>query len=257
MIHSTAIVSSRAELGKNVSIGAYSIIGDDVYIGDESEIASHVVIHGPTTLGRESRVFPFACLGEPPQDLKFKGEVTRLVVGNRNTIREYTTMHRGTADGGGVTTIGDGNLFMAQTHIGHDCIVGSDNIFANGASLAGHVEIASHVTLGAYCGVHQFCRVGAYAFLGAYSVVVKDGLPYARSVGNHARCYGPNTLGLRRKGFSSEAIKAIDHSFFILLSSKLNTTQALERLKAEMSGTPEIDYLIQFIETSRRGVIKK
>lgn len=257
MIHPTAIVSSRAELGTNVAVGAYSIIGDDVYIGDDSEIASHVVIHGPTTLGRESRVFPFACLGEPPQDLKFKGELTRLVVGNRNTIREYTTMHRGTGDGGGVTTVGDGNLFMAQTHIGHDCIVGSENIFANCASLAGHVEVANHVTLGAYCGVHQFCRLGAYAFLGAYSVVVKDALPYARSVGNRARCYGANTLGLRRKGFSHEAIKAIDHAFFILLSSKLNTTQAVERLKSEMSGTPEIDYLIQFIETSRRGVIKK
>jgi UDP-N-acetylglucosamine acyltransferase len=257
MIHPTAIVGSRAELGKNVSVGAYSIIGDDVFIGDDSEIASHVVIHGPTTLGRETRVFPFACLGEPPQDLKFKGELTRLVVGNRNTIREYTTMHRGTGDGGGVTTVGDGNLFMAQTHIGHDSIVGSENIFANCASLAGHVEVANHVTLGAYCGVHQFCRLGAYAFLGAYSVVVKDALPYARSVGNHARCYGANTLGLRRKGFSAEAIKAIDHAFFILLSSKLNTTQALERLKSEMSGTPEIDYLIQFIETSSRGVIKK
>ena len=257
MIHPTAIVSARAELGKNISVGAYSIIGDDVFIGDDSEIASHVVIHGPSTLGRESRVFPFACLGEPPQDLKFKGELTRLVVGNRNTIREYTTMHRGTADGGGVTTVGDGNLFMAQTHIGHDCVVGSDNVFANGATLAGHVEVANHVTLGAYSGVHQFCRLGAYAFVGGYSVVVKDALPYARSVGNHARCYGPNSLGLRRKGFSAEAIKAIDHAFFILLSSRLNTTQALERLRSEMSGTPEIDYLIQFIETARRGVIKK
>jgi UDP-N-acetylglucosamine acyltransferase len=257
MIHPTAILSSRAELGTNVSVGAYSIVGDDVYIGDDSEIASHVVIHGPTTLGRETRVFPFACLGEPPQDLKFKGELTRLVLGNRNTIREYTTMHRGTSGGGGVTTVGDGNLFMAQSHIGHDCVVGSDNIFANGATLAGHVEVASHVTLGAYTGVHQFCRLGEHTFLGGFSVVVKDALPYARSVGNHARCYGPNTLGLRRKGFSPEVIKAIDHAFFILLSSKLNTTQALERLKSEMSGTHEIDYLIQFIETSRRGVIKK
>jgi len=257
MIHPTAIVSSRAELGKNVSVGAYSIIGDEVVIGDESDISSHVVIHGPTILGRETTVFPFACLGEPPQDLKFKGETTRLEVGDRNTIREYTTMHRGTADGGGVTSVGDGNLFMAQTHIGHDCLIGSDNIFANAATLAGHVEIANHTTLGAYSGVHQFCRLGAYAFVGGYSVVVKDALPYARTVGNHARCYGTNSLGLKRKGFSAEAIARIDHAFFLLLSSKLNTSQALERIRSEMSGSPEINYLIEFIETSRRGVIKK
>jgi hypothetical protein len=144
-------------------------------------------------------------------------------------------MHRGTADGGGVTSVGDGNLFMAQTHIGHDCLIGSDNIFANAATLAGHVEIANHTTLGAYSGVHQFCRLGAYAFVGGYSVVVKDALPYARTVGNHARCYGTNSLGLKRKGFSVEAIARIDHAFFLLLSSKLNTSQALERIRSEMT----------------------
>lgn len=257
MIHPTAIVSSRAELGKNVSVGAYSIIGDDVTLAEDVEIASHVVIQGPSTIGRGTRVFPFACLGEPPQDLKFKGEKTILVVGERNTIREYTTMHRGTAPGGGITSVGNDNLFMAQTHIAHDCRVGSDNVFANAATLAGHVAVADHATIGAFSGIHQFCRLGAYGFIGGYSVVVKDALPYARTVGNHARCYGTNSLGLRRQGFSNEAIRAIDHAFFLLLSSKLNTTQALERIRSEMSGMPEIDYLVEFIETTTRGVIKK
>ncbi|MEP7273071.1 MAG: acyl-ACP--UDP-N-acetylglucosamine O-acyltransferase [Acidobacteriota bacterium] len=257
MIHPTAIVSSGADLGKNVSIGAYAIIGDDVVLGDEAEVASHVVIEGPTTIGRETRIFPFACIGKEPQDLKFNGERTTLIVGERNVIREHVTMHRGTTGGGGVTSVGDDNLFMAQAHVAHDCHLGSDNVLANCATLAGHVEVEDHITIGAFCGVHQFCRVGAYAFIGGYSVVVKDALPYARTVGNHARCYGPNSIGLRRQGFSDETIRTIRHAFFLLLSSKLNTTQALERIKAEMTGISEIDYLIEFIEQSKRGVIKK
>ncbi len=257
MIHPTAIVSSRAELGKNVSVGAYAIIGDEVVLDDDVEIASHVVIQGPSTIGRATRVFPFACLGEPPQDLKFKGERTTLVVGERNTIREYVTMNRGTAGGGGVTSVGHDNLFMTQAHVAHDCHFGSDNVMANCATLAGHVDVADHITIGAFSGVHQYCRVGNYAFIGGYSVVVKDALPYAQTVGNHARCYGANALGLRRQGFSAETIRTIDHAFFLLLSAKLNTTQALDRMRMEMSGIPEIDYLIEFIETAKRGVIKK
>ena len=257
MIHPTAIVSPRAELGANISVGPYAIIGDDVVIHDAVEIGGHVVIEGPTEIGTGTCLFPFAYIGQVPQDLKFKGERTRLVVGARNTIREYVTLHRGTAGGGGLTSIGNDNLFMAQAHVAHDCIIGSHNIFANCASLGGHVEIADHVILGAFVGVHQFCRVGAYAFVGGQSVVVKDAMPYSRTVGNHARCYGANSLGLRRKGFSNDSIRGIQHAFYLLLSARLNTPQALERIKAEMAGIPEIDYLIEFIEKSSRGVIKK
>ena len=258
MIHPTAIVSARAQLGANVSIGPYSIIGDDVILADEIEVGGHVVIEGPSEIGRGTRLYPFASIGQAPQDLKYKGEPTRLIVGERNTIREYVTMNRGTVGGGGVTTVGNDNLFMAQAHIAHDSQVGSHNIFANCSSLAGHVEIADHITLGAYVGVHQFCRVGSYAFIGGFSKIVKDALPYARSDGNHhAKCYGANTIGLRRQGFTAEAIRQIQHAFHLLLTSKLNTTQALDRLRTEMAGIPEIDYLIKFIETSTRGVLKR
>jgi UDP-N-acetylglucosamine acyltransferase len=255
-IHPTAIVGSKAELGSNVQIGPYSIVGDGVVLHDDVEVGPHVVIEGPSEIGRGTRLFPFSYVGQVPQDLKFSGEQTRLVVGERNIIREYVTMNRGTAGGGGVTSIGNDNLFMAQSHIAHDCHIGSNCIFANCATLAGHVEVADFATLGAYSGVHQYCRLGAHAFVGGYSVVVKDALPYATSVGNHARCYGPNSLGLRRKGFSDESLKQIRHAFHVLLSSKLNTTQALERIKAEMPQSPEVDYLVGFIEGSRRGVIK-
>lgn len=256
MIHPTAVISSQAELGADVSVGPYSVIGDDVIIHGEVEIASHVVIAGPCEIGSGTRIYPFASLGQPPQDLKYAGEPTRLIIGERNVIREYVTMNRGTAGGGGLTKVGNDNLFMAQAHVAHDSLVGSHNIFANAASLAGHVEVCDHVTIGAYTGVHQFCRVGHHAFIGAYSKIVKDALPYARTDGNDAQCYGANTIGLRRKGFTNEAIRHIQHAFHLLLTSKLNTTQALERIKAEMTGIPEIDYLIEFIETAKRGVTK-
>ncbi|HZS09781.1 MAG TPA: acyl-ACP--UDP-N-acetylglucosamine O-acyltransferase [Blastocatellia bacterium] len=256
MIHPTAVISPRAELAANVSVGPYSVIGDEVVIHADVEISSHVVIEGPCEIGRGTRVFPFASIGQPPQDMKFAGERTKLIVGERNVIREYVTMNRGTAGGGGVTKVGDDNLFMAQAHVGHDSQIGSQTIFANAATLAGHVEVADHATIGAYAGVHQFCRVGRHAFIGGYSVVVKDALPYARTVGNHAECYGANALGLRRKGFSGEAIRHIRHAFHLLLTSKLNTTQALERIRAEMTGIPEVDYLVEFIEASKRGVTK-
>jgi UDP-N-acetylglucosamine acyltransferase len=256
MIHSTAIVSSRAQIGADVSIGPYSLIGEDVIIAGGVEIAGHVVIEGPCEIGRGTRIYPFSAIGLPPQDLKFKGERTRLIIGERNIIREHVTMNRGTDGGGGLTSVGDDNLFMTQCHIAHDCIVGSHNIFANGASLAGHLTMGDYINIGAHTGVHQFCRIGNYAFIGAYSKIVKDALPYARTDGREAKCYGPNTLGLRRRGFSDESIRNIKHAFHLLLTSKLNTSQALERIKAEMSGLREIDYLVEFIENSERGVIK-
>ncbi|HEU0184475.1 MAG TPA: acyl-ACP--UDP-N-acetylglucosamine O-acyltransferase [Blastocatellia bacterium] len=256
MIHPTSIINPHARLGVNVTVGPYSIIGDHVTIHDGVEIAGHVVIEGPCEIGEETQIYPFASLGQPPQDLKYKGEETRLVVGRRNVIREYVTMNRGTVGGGWVTSVGDDNLFMAQSHIAHDCIVGSGNIFANNCALAGHVTVGDHATLTAYVGVHQFCRVGDYAFIGAFTKVVKDALPYARTDGMEAKCYGANTVGLRRKGFSNESIRHIQQSFRLLIASNLNTAQALERIKGEMRGVREIDYLIDFIETSERGVTK-
>ena len=256
MLHQTAIISAQAQLGAHVKVGPYSLIGDHVSLHDGVEVAGHVVIEGPCEIGSGTIIYPFASIGQPPQDLKYQGEATRLVVGQRNIIREYVTMNRGTAGGGGLTTVGDDNLFMVQAHVGHDSHVGSHCVFANAGTLAGHVTVADHATIGAYSAVHQFCRVGHYAFIGGFSVVVKDALPYARTVGNHAQCYGANTIGLRRQGFTNEAIRHIQRAFHLLLTSKLNTTQALERLKAELAGTPEIDYLIEFIETSERGVTK-
>ncbi|MBI4855025.1 MAG: acyl-ACP--UDP-N-acetylglucosamine O-acyltransferase [Acidobacteria bacterium] len=255
-IHPSAIVSPKAEIANTVNIGPYAIIGDDVILHDDIEIGAHACVDGPCEIGRATRLFPYACLGQIPQDLKFKGEYTKLIVGERNVFREFVTVHRGTLGGGGITRVGNDNFFMAQSHIAHDCIVGDQVIFANGASLAGHVIVDDCVTIGAYSGIHQFCRIGKHAFIGAYSVVVKNALPYARSVGNHAKCYGPNTIGLKRRGFSDELLKQIGHAFKLLLTSKLNTSQALEKIKEELGAVSEIDYLIKFIESSERGVIK-
>lgn len=255
-IHPTAIISPKAELGRNVSVGPYSIIGDDVILHDDVRVTSHCVIEGPSEFGSGSIFYPFVSAGQAPQDLKYRGERSRLRAGERNTFREFTTLQRGTEGGGNLTEIGDDNLIMAQAHIAHDCRIGSHVIFANGATLAGHVIVEDHATLGAYAGVHQFCRVGKHAFIGGYSVVVKDAMPFARTVGNRARCYGQNTLGLRRSGFSSEEIRRLAHAFRLLLAAKLNTSQAVEVIRRELSGWPEIDYLLEFIERSERGVTK-
>ena len=255
-LHPTAIISPKAELGRNVVVGPYSIIGDDVILHDDVRVASHCVIEGPSEFGSGSVFYPFVSAGQAPQDLKYRGERSWLRAGERNTFREFATLQRGTEGGGNLTEIGDDNLIMAQAHIAHDCRIGSHVIFANGATLAGHVIVEDSATLGAYAGIHQFCRVGKHAFIGGYSVVVKDALPYARTVGNHARCYGQNTLGLRRSGFSAEEIRRITRAFRLLLAAKLNTSQAVDVIKRELSGWPEIDYLIEFIERSERGVTK-
>jgi UDP-N-acetylglucosamine acyltransferase len=255
-IHPTAIISPKASLGRNVVVGPYSIIGDDVTLHDDINVGSHCVIEGPSEFGRGSIFYPFVSAGQAPQDLKYQGEQSWLRAGERNTFREFSTLQRGTEVGGNITELGSDNLIMTQAHIAHDCRIGNNVIFANGATLAGHVIVEDHATIGAYSGVHQFCRVGKYAFIGGYSVVVKDALPYARTVGNHAKCYGQNTLGLRRNGFSNEVIRRIARAFRLLLAAKLNTSQALEVIKQELSGWPEIDYLIAFIEGSERGVTK-
>ena len=255
-IHETAIVSATAHVGTDCHIGAFSTIGDEVTLGDRVRLESHVVIDGKTSIGDDTRIFPFVSLGHAPQDLKYAGEPTATEIGKRNQIREFVTVHRGTFGGGGLTRIGDDNLLMAQAHVAHDCKLGNEIIMANAATLAGHVEIADKASIGAYSGVHQFCRIGYEAFVGGYSVVVKDAMPYAIIQGNHAKCYGLNRLGLKRRGYAKSTIEKLNHAFHLLLSAKLNTTQAVERIRTEISGCVEVDLLTTFIESSKRGVVK-
>lgn len=255
-IHPSAIVSQKAEIGENCHIGAYSTVGDEVKLGDNVRLESHVVVDGKTEIGDETKIFPFVSVGLAPQDLKYAGEPTAVAIGKRNHIREFVTIHRGTEGGGGLTKIGDDCLLMAQAHVAHDCLIGNGVIMANGATLAGHVEIADKAQVGAYSGVHQFCRVGREAFIGGYSVIVKDALPFAVSQGNHAKCYGLNSVGMRRRGYSKETIEKLKHAFHLLLSARLNTTQALERIREEITDTLEVDLLVRFIESSKRGVVK-
>ena len=255
-IHPTAVVSPKAQLGYGCFVGPYSIIGEEVEIGDGVRLESHCVIDGRTTIGAETHVFPFVSIGLASQDLKYKGEPSETKVGKRNKIREFVTIHRGTAGGGMLTKTGDDCLIMAQAHIAHDCLLGDEVIMANAATLAGHVVIEDRANIGAYSGVHQFCRVGREAYVGGYSVVVKDALPFALTVGNHATCYGLNITGMKRRGYSRAVIDSLHHAFHLLLSAKLNTTQAVERIREELSGSEEVTYLLNFIESSQRGVIK-
>ena len=255
-IHPSAVVSSRARIGRDCHIGPYSIVGDEVELGDGVRLESHCVVDGRTTIGAGTHVFPFVSIGLAPQDLKYKGEPAETRIGKRNHIREFVTIHRGSAGGGMLTQTGDDCLIMAQAHIAHDCKLGDGVIMANAATLAGHVTIEDRANVGAYSGVHQFCRVGREAYIGGYSVVVKDALPFALTVGNHARCFGLNTTGMKRRGYSREIIKSLHHAFRLLLSSKLNTSQALEQIKELIPDCQEVAELVHFIETSERGVIK-
>jgi UDP-N-acetylglucosamine acyltransferase len=255
-IHETAIVSPTAVIGDDCYIGPFSTVGGEVVLGNGVRLESHVVIDGKTEIGDETKIFPFVSIGLAPQDLKYAGEATRTRIGRRNQIREFVTVHRGTTGGGGLTEIGDDNLLMAQAHVAHDCRIGNEVIMANAATLAGHVTIEDRANVGAYSGVHQFCRVGREAFVGGYSVVVKDALPFAISQGNHAKCYGLNRVGMRRRGYSKETIEKLHHAYHLLLSARLNTTQAVERIKEEIKDCAEVDLLVNFIETSKRGVIK-
>jgi len=255
-IHPTAVVSPRARIGYDCFIGPYCIVGDEVVLGDGVRLESHCVIDGRTSIGAGTHVFPFVSIGLASQDLKYKGEPSETRIGERNKIREFVTIHRGTAGGGMLTKIGDDCLIMAQAHIAHDCLLGDGVIMANAATLAGHVVIDDRANIGAYSGVHQFCRVGKEAYIGGYSVVVKDALPFALTVGNHAKCYGLNITGMKRRGYSREAIDTLHHAFHLLLSAKLNTTQAVERITEEITGSPEVSELLRFIEASSRGVTK-
>src|SRR2546421_10451121 len=255
-IHPSAIVSAEARIGDGCYVGPYVTIGADVTLGCGVRLDSHCVIDGRTSIGDETHVYPFVSIGLPPQDLKFAGEQTETEIGRRTRIREFVTIHRGTKGGGGITKIGDDCFLMAQTHIAHDCIIGNKVIMANAATLAGHVMVHDGANIGAYSGVHQFCRIGREAYVGGFSVVVKDGLPFALPVGNHAKLYDLNKSGGRRRGYANVTIAGLYNAFHLLLAAKLNTSQAVDRMRAEVKDVPEVDELIQFIESSQRGVVK-
>lgn len=255
-IHATAVLSARAEVGEGSYVGPYCTVGDEVRLGARVRLESHVVVDGRTEIGDDTHVFPFASVGLAPQDLKYRGEPAETRIGRRNRVREFVTIHRGTEGGGMLTSVGDDCLIMAQAHVAHDCIVGNGVIMANAATLAGHVEVSDGANVGAYSGVHQFCRVGREAYVGGYSVVVKDALPFALTVGNHAKCYGLNTVGMKRRGHPPETIEALHHAFRLLLSSRLNTTQAVAAIREEVRDSTEVEELLRFIETSQRGVVK-
>ncbi len=256
MIHPTAVVSPKAEVADDAFVGPYCIVGEEVRLDARVRLESHVVVDGRTTVGEETHVFPFVSIGLASQDLKYRGEPSETKIGRRCSIREFVTIHRGTQGGGMLTSVGDDCLIMAQAHVAHDCIVGNRVIMANAATLAGHVAVEDGANIGAYSGVHQFCRVGREAYVGGYSVVVKDAMPFALTVGNHAKCYGLNTVGMRRRKYPTETTSALHRAFHLLLSAKLNTTQAVQRIREEINGVTEVDQLLHFIETSERGVVK-
>jgi UDP-N-acetylglucosamine acyltransferase len=251
-----AAVHSAARLGSDVRIGPYCVVGPEVVIGDGCRLEPHVVVAGRTELGAGNVIGPLASLGGPPQDLKYAGEPTRLLIGSRNQIREFVTVNLGTAAGGGVTRLGDDNLLMAYVHVAHDCNVGSHTVFGNGATLAGHVEVGDGATIGAFSGVHQFCRVARHAFIGGYSVVTQDALPWVTTVGNRARAYGLNRVGLERKGYPRETIDALKRCYALLFRSKLALEEALARVEAELGQVPEVRYFLEFVRGSERGICR-
>ncbi|MCP3978968.1 MAG: acyl-ACP--UDP-N-acetylglucosamine O-acyltransferase [bacterium] len=251
-----AVVHDGCTLGADVYVGPFCVLGPDAVIGDRCRLISHVVVEGHTELGAETVVSPMASIGGAPQDLKYSGEPTRLVLGRGNRIHEFVTLNRGTEGGGGVTQIGDGNLFMAYSHVAHDCLVGSNTIFANAATLAGHVEVGSHATIGAYSGVHQFCRVADHAFIGGYSVVTKDALPWVLTVGNRAESHGLNLVGLRRKGHPAATIDALKTCYKLLFRSKLTLKEGIARVEAEVESNDQVRYFLDFVRGSERGVCR-
>ncbi len=254
MIHPTAIIDPAAELDEGVEVGPYAIIGPRVQIGGGSSVGSHVVLRGPTSIGRDNRIFQFASVGEDPQDKKYAGEETRLEIGDRNVIREFVTLHRGTAQDAGVTRIGNDNLFMAYVHVAHDCQIGDHVIMSNAASLAGHVLVGEWAILGGFAIVHQFCRIGAHCLAGGGSVVLQDIPPFILVSGHPARPRGINFEGLRRRNFEPEAIAAIKQAYRLLYKSRQRLEEALTAMRA--LGSPDVDRLADFVAASPRGFVR-
>jgi UDP-N-acetylglucosamine acyltransferase len=256
MIHPTAIVHPGARLGAGVSVGPYSIVGEHVELGDGTTIGSHAVVEGHTRLGRNNRVFQFASLGSAPQDKKYRGEPTRLEIGDANTFREFSTINTGTVQDEGITRIGDDNWFMAYSHVAHDCVVGSHTIFANNAHVAGHCHVGDWVILGGFTGVHQFVRIGAHAMTGGGTILFQDLPPYVTAVGNPAKTYGINSEGLKRRGFSEAAIAALKRAYRTLYREGLSLAEARAALAAAAPAAPELDALLSFIDASKRGLLR-
>ncbi len=256
-IHPTAIVVASARIPESCQVGPYCTIGPEVELGADCELVSHVVLDGKTRLGARNRVYSFACLGVAPQDLKYRGEPTGVDIGDDNTIREYVTISRGTRGGGGATRVGSHCLIMAYTHIGHDSIIGSHCILANGATLAGHVTVEDYASVGALCPVHQFCSIGKHAYVGGGTTITQDVLPYSlTSAKRETHAYSLNKVGLERSGFTTVQLRALQHAYRVLLAAKLNTSQALDRLRSEGELEANVAYLVEFIERSQRGIIK-
>lgn len=255
-IHPTAVVERGAELADGASVGAYAVVGPEVRLGPGTSIGSHTILEGRTEIGAECRIGSHVIIGAPPQDVKYRGEPTRVVIGDRTLVREFTSIHRASIGGSGVTRVGPENFLMAYVHVAHDCQLAERVIMANQASLAGHVEIGRDAVIGGMSGIHQFVRIGEYAFLGACSAVLQDIPPYVKAQGNRAKPFGLNVVGLRRHGFSAEAIHALKQAYRILFTSGLNTSQALAQLEQELGGFPEVQRFIDFVKRSQRGISK-
>jgi UDP-N-acetylglucosamine acyltransferase len=256
-VHPTAILDSRAKVPASCKIGPYCVIGANVELGEGCHLVSHVSMEGPTKIGADNAFFPFCAIGMAPQDITYKGEPTRLEIGDHNEIRESVTINRGTVKGGGLTKVGSHILIMAYTHIGHDCLIEDHTMLVNGATLGGHVTVEEWAVVGALCPVHQFVRIGAHSYIGGGTVITQNVLPFSMtSAARDTHAYGMNKVGLERRGFSKERIAKIHHAYKILLASKMNTSQALERLKTEADHGEDVEMLIRFIEASERGVIK-
>ncbi|MBI2000684.1 MAG: acyl-ACP--UDP-N-acetylglucosamine O-acyltransferase [candidate division NC10 bacterium] len=255
-VHPTAVVEPGAELAAGVQVGAYAIVGSQVRLGPGACVGSHTILEGRADIGADCRIGSHVIIGAPPQDVKYHGEPTRVVIGDRTLVREFATIHRASTGGSGVTRIGPESFIMAYAHVAHDCQLGEQVIMANQASLAGHVEIGRCAVIGGMSGVHQFVRIGEYAFLGACSAVLQDIPPFVKAQGNRAKPYGLNVVGLRRAGFSAETIQALKQAYRIVFLSDLNTSQALAQLEQELSGPPEVQRFIDFIKRSQRGISK-
>jgi len=256
-IHPQAVVAPDAKLGAGVAVGAYAVIGEGVELGEGCVVQAHAMVQGPSKFGRNNIFHAFCLIGGDPQDITYRGERTELVVGDGNTFREGVTISRGTQKGGGTTTIGNGNLFLAYSHVGHDCHVGDNTLFVNGATLAGHVAVEDFATVGAFSPVHQFCRIGRYAYIGASTVITQDVPPFSKVVTEReTKSYGVNTIGLERKGFSKERLQALQRAYRLLTRSKMNTSQALTEMRSALGSSEDVQELIRFIETAERGIVK-
>ena len=256
MIHSTAIINSKAEIDSNVEIGPYSVIGKNVFIGSGTVIGPHVVVDPYVTIGTDCNIFQYAAIGAPPQSLKFEGGETYVKIGRGTIVREFVTIHRGTESGGGITEVGEENLLMAYTHIAHDCKTGRKVILSNNATLAGHITIGDNATIGGLVAIHQFVRIGDYAFIGGKSAVVKDVPPYVIASGDRAKLHGLNSVGLKRHGFSKNTLSSLKKTYRIIFRIGLTMNEAIERVRAEVEQIPEVLGFIDFIKSSQRGITR-